>query len=328
MTARGERQTTLEDVAKVAGVSRATASRVITGTGPASPVTRDRVRAAVRQLDYQPNQVARALANRSGFRLVIAAVGISPRVLDDPYMHRAVAAAAATGAPYGVGASLQWLSRDSPRLDQLAEDRSVRGVVLLNTTEAALAAVPAALRGRVVSIGIGSRGVPSFDVDNGGAATAILNHLYATGRRRIAMVTGPQWMPCAWRSVESYRRLTRAAGLPVRLVAGDFSADRGYQATHALLRRWPDTDAVYAVNDATALGVLAALREDGRQVPGDIAVAGFDDIPFAALSTPTLTTASHPVDQIIHAAATAVINQASVPSVVVFPSTLVRRQST
>lgn len=327
MTTQPVRRVRLEDVAKAAGVSRATASRVMSGSGPVSAPARERVRAAARSLDYSPDQVARSLVNRSGFRLVMAVVGTTSRVLDDPYVDRAVAAAAEAAAPYGVGASLQWLSREAPRLDRLAEDRSVRGVVLLNTTEATLDAVPAALRGRVASIGIGSRTVPSVDVDNGGGADAVLRHLYATGRRRIAMVTGPQWMPCAWRSVEAYQNLMRSAGLPARLVGGDFTAGTGQGAMRTVLRRWPDTDAVYAVNDATALGALAALRQEGRQVPGDVAVAGFDDIPFAALSTPALTTASHPVSRIVAAAVIAAIGQAPVPPTVVFPSTMVRRES-
>jgi DNA-binding LacI/PurR family transcriptional regulator len=327
MTTRPARQARLEDVARAAGVSRSTASRVISGSGPASPAARDRVHSAVSRLGYRPDQVAKSLVSRSGFRLVVAVVGTTPRVLDDPYVDRAIAAAAATAAPHGVGVSLQWLPRQSPRLDRLAEDRSVRGVLLLNTTVATLAAVPAALRGQVASIGIGSRTVPSFDIDNGGGSAAVLHHLYATGRRRIAMVAGPPWLPCAWRSVESYQNLMRSAGLPSRLVAGDFSAAGGRRAARAVLRRWPDTDAVFAINDATALGVLAALRADGRRVPGDVAVAGFDDIAFAALSAPALTTASHPVGQIAAAAVGAVLERAPIPPATVFPSTLVRRES-
>ncbi|MGW4461894.1 LacI family DNA-binding transcriptional regulator [Micromonospora sp. NPDC004704] len=327
MTMPPTRRMTLEDVAKAAGVSRATASRVISGTGPASPAVWDRVRTAARHLGYQPDQVARSLVSGTGFRLVIAVVGTTSRVLDDPYVDRAVAAAAETAAPYGVGVSLQWVPRGAPRLDRLAEDRSVRGVVLINTTEAALAAVPASLHRRVASIGIGSRRVPSFDVDNGGGASAIVHHLYASGRRRIAMVTGPPWLPCAWRSVRSYQNLMRSTGLPVRLVAGDFSAAAGQQGMRTVLRRWPDTDAVFAINDATALGAIAALREAGRRVPDDVAVAGFDDIPFAELSAPPLTTASHPVGQIVAAAASAVLAGSRMAPDAVFPSTLVRRVS-
>ncbi|MEO3747128.1 LacI family DNA-binding transcriptional regulator [Plantactinospora sp. B5E13] len=327
MRTRPDGQARLEDVARVAGVSRSTASRVISGSGPASAAARDRVRSAVQSLGYRPDQAARSLVSRSGFRLVLGVVGTSPRVLDDPYVHRAVAAAASAGTAYEVGVSLEWLPRHAPRLDRILDDRTVRAVVLINTTEAALDAVPSTFRGRVASIGIGARGVPSFDVDNGGGAAAVLEHLYATGRRRIAMVTGPLWMPCARRPVEAYRNLMRSAGLPVRLVPGDFSAATGRRATRTVLDRWPDTDAVFGINDATAFGALATLRNAGYQVPGDVAVAGFDDIAYAELSAPALTTATHPVERIVTSAVGAVLEQSWVPPSTLFPSTLVRRDS-
>ncbi|SCG42616.1 LacI family DNA-binding transcriptional regulator [Micromonospora coxensis] len=322
------RPATLDDVARLADVSRSTASRVVAGTGFASPAARERVRAAVDRLGYAPNPAARALARSAGVRLVVAVSGATRDVLDDPYVDRVVGAAAAACAPYPAGVVLHWLPLHDPAaLGRVAEDRGVAGVVLVNTTEPLLDAIPARLRGRVASIGIGSATVPSFDVDNAGGASQIVHHLYASGRRRIAMVTGPRWLSCAGRSVGAYRRIMRAAGLPVRLVTGDFTAARGRAAAGELLARWPDTDAVFAVSDLTALGVIAGLRETGVRVPGDVAVAGFDDIPHAALSSPGLTTASHPVGPIAAAAATAVLEGRPVAPVTSFPSTLVRRTS-
>ena len=319
---------TLEDVARVAGVSRATASRAL--TGPASTPARVRVQAVAQQLGYAPNPVARALASGSGLRLAVVVHGRSADVLDDPYTNRVVSAVARVVAPQGVGVSAHWLpfDRSGPEvLDRLGQDRTVGGVVLVNTTGPVLAALPRSLRGRVVSIGVGASGVPSFDVDNGGGATKVLQHMVDSGRRRIAMVTGPWWLPCAARPVAAYRDLMSAAGNPVRLVAGDFSADSGRSAATAILRRWPDTDAVYAISDAPALGAMEALRGHGVDVPGDIAVAGFDDIPFAELSAPALTTASHPVDHIAAAAAIALLAGHPAPPVTWFASELVRRRS-
>ena len=319
---------TLDDVARAAGVSRSTASRVLTGFGAASPAARDRVSAAAARLGYAPHPAARALVTGAGFRLVVAVSGSTPSVLSDPYVDRVVGAAAEACTPHGLGVALHWLPLDAPEeLGQLAEDRSVRGVVLVNTTERVLAAVPPALHGRIASIGIGSSLVPSFDVDNGGAATALLGHLHASGRRRIAMVTGPRWLPCTRRPVTAYQGVMRAGALPIRAVQGDFTAAGGRAAMLHVLSRWPDTDAVFANSDAMALGALAVLRERGIRVPDDIAVAGFDDVPFAALSVPALTTGSHPVARIASAAATAVLNQARIPPVTVFPSVLIRRES-
>ncbi|MBE1491702.1 LacI family DNA-binding transcriptional regulator [Plantactinospora soyae] len=321
-------QTTLEDVARAAGVSRSTASRVLAGYGAASPSARDRVATAAAQLGYAPNPAARALATGAGVRLVVAVAGPAPDVLHDPYVDRVVRAAAEVCALREVGVSLEWLPLHAPeRLRRLAEDRSVRGVLILNTTERILAAMPAALDGRTVSIGIGSPAVPSFDVDNGGAARTIVGHLYESGRRRIAMISGPEWMPCTRRLVTAYEQVMRTAGLPIRLVPGDFTAAGGQAGTLAILDRWPDTDAVFANSDAMALGALAALRRRGVEVPDDIAVAGFDDVPFAALSVPALTTASHPVERIATAAVTAVLDRARVPPATAYPSELILRES-
>ncbi|MEU8300765.1 LacI family DNA-binding transcriptional regulator [Micromonospora sp. NPDC048909] len=328
MTAPATRPATLEDVARVAGVSRSTASRVIARTGSASPAARDRVAAAADQLGYVPDPAARALVRGSGVRLAVAVVGTTAAVLDDPYLDRVVAAAARVCTPHGLGVTLHWLPRHAPQtLRRLTADRGIRGMVLVNTTKPVLDAVPRSLRGRVVSIGIGSPTVPAYDIDNGAGATQVLRHLYATGRRRIAMVTGPRWLICAGRSVRAYRGLARQAGLPVRLVPGDFTAARGREAAREILERWPDTDAIYAASDTTALGVIAGLRQRGRQVPGDIAVAGFDDIPLAELSTPALTTASHPVGRIAAAAAEAVLEPRPAPPVTLFPSALIPRDS-
>ncbi|WP_030489715.1 LacI family DNA-binding transcriptional regulator [Micromonospora chokoriensis] len=328
MTTAAHRPATLEDVARVAGVSRSTASRVIAGTGFASPAAREQVTAAVDQLGYVPNPAARALVRGGGVRLVVAALGTSAAVLDDPYVHQVVGSAARVCTPAGVGVALYWLPVGDPRgLAQLDGDGSVCGVILVNTTEELLEAVPRSLRGRVVSIGVGSATVPSFDVDNAAGSEEVLRHLYATGRRRIAMVTGPRWLPCAQRPVQTYRRLMGEAGLPERILPGDFTAARGRMAAGEALRRWPDLDAIYAISDDTALGVIAGLRDAGARVPGDVAVAGFDDIPVAGLTTPALTTASHPVGRIAVAAATALLDGRPTAPVTLFPSALVARAS-
>ncbi|MFD6563939.1 LacI family DNA-binding transcriptional regulator [Micromonospora profundi] len=328
MTTAAHRSATLDDVARAAGVSRSTASRVIAGTGFASPHARKQVAAAVDQLGYVPNPAARALVRGRGVRLVVAVAGTSEAVLDDPYVHRVVGSAARVCGPAGVGVALHWLPLgDLTGLDHLARDRSVYGVVLVNTTEDVLDAVPRSLRGRVASIGIGSALVPSFDVDNTAGAGEVLRHLYATGRRRIAMVAGPHWLPCSRRPVQAYRSLMRQAGLPERVLPGDFTAARGRVAAGEALRRWPDVDAIYAISDETALGVMAALRDEGVRVPGDVAVAGFDDIPLAAMTAPALTTASHPVGTIATAAATAVLAGRPAAPVTLFPSALVARVS-
>jgi DNA-binding LacI/PurR family transcriptional regulator len=317
---------TLEDVARAAGVSRATASRALQGTDPVTTPARERVRAVAARMGYAPDPLARALAAGTGTRLVVAVAGPTPAALDCHHAERVLGAAAAVGDRAGLGASLHWLPLDRPEeLELLAADRSVHGVVLVNTTAALLAAVPRALRGRVVSIGIGSADVPAVDVDNAGAATAMVRHLVEGGRRRIAMITGPRWMPCAWRMVDAYRDAVQEAGLPVRIVHGGFDAADGRAGAREALRRWPDTDAIFAVCDATAIGAATALRHLGVRVPGDVAVAGFDDVPAAEWSA--LTTATHPVRSIATAAAGALLERTLREPRTWFPSELVLRES-
>jgi DNA-binding LacI/PurR family transcriptional regulator len=321
---------TIDHVALAAGVSRSTASRVLSGAGSTSSESGRRVRAAAERLGFVANPLARALARgESGTRVVVAVSAPSADILQDPYLGQVVSGAATACGLEGVGVSLQWLPLDAPGglLDRLAADRTVRGVVLVNTTRTVLEALPARLRGRVVSIGLGGPGVPSFDVDNSRSAAEMVRHLLTTGRRRIVMVVGPDWLPCAQRPVEAYRAMMRSAGLPERVLPGDFTAAAGHAGAVEALRRWPDTDAVFGICDATALGALAALRELGIDVPGDVAVAGFDDVRFAALSVPTLTTATHPVQRIVAAAAGALLDSRTPPPSSIYPSQLVLRQS-
>jgi DNA-binding LacI/PurR family transcriptional regulator len=140
------------------------------------------------------------------------------------------------------------------------------------------------------------------------------------------MITGPQWLPCARRSVRAYTQVLAEAGLSTRLAKGDFTAAGGRLAMIRALRRWPDLDAVFAICDATALGAIAELRSRAIAVPADVAVVGFDDIPFAEFAG--LTTATHPVERIAEAATRSVLDSRSGrPDDVVFSSALVLRQS-
>ncbi|MGW6929150.1 LacI family DNA-binding transcriptional regulator [Lentzea sp. NPDC054927] len=325
---KGKHTATLDDVARAAGVSRATASRVVTGQGPASAKARDRVNAAVSALEYVPDAAARALVTRRGTRLAIAVIGHTAAVLDDAYVGRVMITATSIAAEREVGVSLHWLPLHDPSaLSRLTESRGISGLVVINPTQPALDALPKSLRGRAVAIGVGTRGVPSFDIDNRNGTTGIMRHLVGSGRRRIAMVAGPPWLPCGNRAVEAYRRVVQDLGGDVRLVDGDFSAERGASAAVEIMGRWPDTDAVFAISDVTALGVLNGLRGLGIGVPGDVAVAGFDDIAFAGLTTPALTTSTHPVEEIAAGAVTAVLDRRDTGPVTFFTSTLVVRES-
>jgi DNA-binding LacI/PurR family transcriptional regulator len=321
---------TLEDVARMAGVSRATASRALNEDGPASTPGRARVRAVAADMGFRLDPTARALAVGAGTRVVLAVLAESlPQVENCEYVGRALNAAAAVADRHGVGVSLRWAPVDDRSLlPGLAAERGVHGVVLVNTTWPVLDSLPPDLRGRVVSIGIGNRDVPSVDVDSLAGTTAVLRHLCATGRRRVAMIQPPAWLPCARRPSLAYRHVMADEGLPERMVAGGFDLDSGRRGAAEIMARWPDTDAIYAACDEVAFGAIATLRSLGVRVPGDVAVAGFDDAPVAALGWPPLTTASHPVERIAAAAVEALLGPSSaVEPRTLLPSRLVLRES-
>ncbi|MEV4482997.1 LacI family DNA-binding transcriptional regulator [Micromonospora coxensis] len=296
---RPPRPPTLADVARAAGVSVATASRALSGRGPVSAPARADVLRAAHALSYAPHPLAVSLARGEGHRIVVGIVAPSARILADQYATRLVAAAAREADRHGVGVSTRWL-RPGERavLDGLARDRGVRGLLLVNHDEALVAALPAGLRGRVTVVGPGFGRVPAHDVDTAAATAAAVRHLTATGRRRIAMLTGPAWASSLRRPVDAYRAGVREHGLPCRTAAGGLTTAGGAAGARRVLRRWPDTDAIVAITDAVAIGALRVLADEGVRVPDDVAVTGFDDVPLAALGRPALTTATHPVERI------------------------------
>ncbi|BAL90106.1 putative LacI-family transcriptional regulator [Actinoplanes missouriensis 431] len=311
----------LADVARRAGVSTATASRVLSGRGPSSAASRDAVRRAAADLGYVPHPVARRLAHRSGTRIVFAVRDARADILRDPFVTRAAAAISAATEPEGLGTALLRLPLSaSAELDRLAADRSVAALVLAGHDRTLMAGLPAALRDRTAVIGAGGS-----DVDSAAGVGALLHHLYGSGRRRIALIAGPRWLAASRAPLTAYTRLIRATGLPERVVHGDFTTVRGRSAAREILRRWPDTDAIATVSDATALGVLQALAADGLRVPHDVAVTGFDDSPLAEAVHPGLSTATHPVELIAVSAVRAALGAPSPGRL--FPSRPVLRTS-
>ncbi|WP_433824937.1 LacI family DNA-binding transcriptional regulator [Actinoplanes sp. CA-015351] len=311
----------LADVARRAGVSTATASRVLSGRGPSSPASRDAVRQAAIDLGYVPHPVARRLARQSGTRIVFAVRDERADILRDPFVSRAAAAMAAATEPEGLGMALLRLPlHATAELERLAADRSVAALVLAGHDRDLMRGLPAGLRGRTGMIGAGGS-----DVDSAAGVGALLQHLHRTGRRRIALVAGPRWLAASRAPLAAYTRLMREAGLPARVVHGDFTTVRGRAAAREIRRRWPGTDAIATVSDAMALGVLQALTADGVRVPDDVAVTGFDDSPLADVVHPGLTSATHPVELIAISAVQAALGVPATGRL--FPSRPVLRRS-
>ncbi|MEE1786726.1 LacI family DNA-binding transcriptional regulator [Streptomyces sp. SP17BM10] len=281
----------MADVAKLAGVSHQTVSRVLNGAPHVRPGTRERVRAAIRELDYRPNSAARALVTRRSRTLGV--VSFDSILYGPASMLDGIERAARTADYFVSVASLRSLDSRSVQetVDRL-RDQGVDGVVVIAPQVDAVGAL-ADLSSSVpvVAVGSGSRSpVPMVSFDNRAGAEAATRHLLDLGHRTVHHVAGPVgWMESRDRQ-DGWRQALEACGARVPQVGGgDWSARSGYEAGRRIAQD-PEVTAVFCANDHMALGLLRALHEAGRAMPGEISVVGFDDIPEAAYFTPPLTT--------------------------------------
>lgn len=289
----------MADVAKRAGVSHQTVSRVLNDSPLVREDTRTRVMAAIEELGYRRNLAARLLAtNRSGRIGMISA----HLVLYGPSMISAAVQEAGHQAGYEV--SLVGLSEPSVALLHDAVDR-----LLDHAVEAIVVAVAhrdtlAATRERTADLAIPvvvvqgvSRGQPmAAGVDQVAGARLATEHLLDLGHRHVAHVTGPlDWVEATQRREGWQRAHADRDLLPGPELLGDWSAQSGYEAGRRLARDG-ETSAVFVANDQMALGLLKAFHEQGRSVPGEVSVVGFDDIPEAAYFWPGLTTVRQDFD--------------------------------
>ncbi|MGO1286795.1 MAG: LacI family DNA-binding transcriptional regulator [Brachybacterium sp.] len=293
------RGATLEDVAHVAGVSRATVSRVVRGD---VQVRRDKVakvEQAVRELGYVPNNAARSLASRQTGAVALIVPEHESRVFTDPFFVSAI-----SGVTAGLDVSDKQLllvlssPEDHARTRRFLRGGHADGLLVVSHHEGDLsvellqeAAVP------VVFIGRPPEGLPApfVDLDNIAGGRLAARHLIERGRRRIAMVCGPQDMPAAVDRREGFEKELADAGIePAWLSFGDFTLASGERETSVLLESGTRFDALFASSDLMALGALKKLEGQGVRVPEDVAVIGFDDIASAADDTISLTTVINP----------------------------------
>jgi DNA-binding LacI/PurR family transcriptional regulator len=285
------RPAVMTDVAHLAGVSHQTVSRVLHDSPHVSGDTRERVLAAIRQLDYRPNSVARALVTGRSRTLGVVTFDTT---LYGPASTLLGIEQAAHDAGYAVSiTSLRALNRGTVQdAIQLLRDQGVDGVAVIAPLSAgadALQHVKADFA--VVAVQAGpSASVPVATVDQALGAAAATRHLLSLGHRTVWHLAGPSDWKEAEERVEGWRSSLEEVGAPVpTLLRGDWTPRSGYELGERLLQI-PELSAVFVANDQMALGLLRRLREAGREVPRDLSLVGFDDIPEAAYFTPPLTT--------------------------------------
>jgi DNA-binding LacI/PurR family transcriptional regulator len=342
---RPARPATLEDVARVAGVSRATVSRVVNARPTVDPALREKVQDAIEATGYTPNQAARSLVTRraGSIALVVSeeersAGPLAGRVFTDPHFGRVVGGLMDTLRPAGVQLALMLVDDAASRRQLLAylHRGHVDGVVLVSSHAAdplpgllAEAKLPAVFVGGPVEAGA----LPYVEVDQRAGARLAVDRLVSLGRRRLATVTGPADMPAAQERLAGFRAALAAHGVDEAPTAeGDFTRAGGAVAMARLLADHPGFDGVFVASDLMAQGALRTLERAGLRVPVDVAVVGFDDSEAALACEPPLTTIRQPVEEMASAAARLLLDlvaarEATPPSATVFRPTLVERAS-
>lgn len=336
---------TLEAVAALAGVSRATVSRVVNGgSGVRDPLV-ERVRQAVDELGYVPNQAARSLVTKRHDAVAVIVAEPETRVFADPFFALQLR-----------GISKELTAHDAQLVLLLTEGRAdharVGRYLAGGHVDGALvfslhlddplpglirnAGVPTVFGGRP-GWSDGTRGAAYVDSDNRGGARDAVRHLVGLGRTRVAHITGALDQTSAVDRYEGYRDVMGEAD-PGLVEESDFTPAGGERAMRALLDRRPGLDAVFAANDLAASGALRVLRERGLRVPDDVAVVGFDDmLPVAEQTDPPLTTIRQDIEEMGRLMARMLLSgpgrrggdrtgAGSSPGVVL-PTTLVRRAS-
>ncbi|MFD6280383.1 LacI family DNA-binding transcriptional regulator [Streptomyces sp. NPDC060209] len=343
---------TLEDVARAAGVSRATVSRVVNGVRNVDPAIQEAVRQAVSVTGYAPNRAARSLVTRrtDAIALVVSGAGVEPdgrgpaeegsftaQVFADPFFGRVVTGVVNYLRPRGMHPVLMFAETSRARDEVVAYLRqgSADGALIVSThaedplpgliADAGLTAVLYARPARPV-------GISYVDLAHRDGARLAAEHLLARGCRRIATISGPLAVPAGRERLAGFQDALAQRGSSVPPVAeGQFTQESGEAAMERLLAEHPDLDGVFAGNDLMATGACHVLREHGRRVPEDVAVIGFDDSSAASACRPPLTTVRQPVEDMAAEMAGLLLDRLAAPdrpvTSVIFEPVLVVRDS-
>ncbi len=304
----GYRSTTISDVARAAGVSIRTVSRVLNQSPKVGAAARERITATIQELGFSPSGRARALASgRSSL------IGV---VQDDPNAHvigvfqrGIVDVCAALGYELVVHPAKfgdPGLTRD---IEGFARRSRIDGLIVLPPISEAASIPPALARLGVPAVGIASVRLPGYPAvlvsDERAAAALVAHHLVALGHRRISLVTGPRTFHSATEREGGFRDTLAAHGVPLpdRYVReGDYGFASGCSAAAALLGQPDPPTAIFAGNDIMAAGAIKAAHERGLAIPRDVSIAGFDDSDIASMVSPSLTTIRRPLLEMAHEA--------------------------
>jgi DNA-binding LacI/PurR family transcriptional regulator len=295
---------TMDEVARAAGVSQATVSRVVNGNPRVNSATKRTVERTIERLGFVPNVAARSLVTRRSDSIGVLIPEPTSRVFGDPFFAQVL-----RGVSAALTARRQKLVLFLPQGD--AEERELQPYLMAGHVDGVIMyslhgddPLPERLRRKGIPVVVGGRPpsgarVSHVDNDNRGGGLLATTHLLEIGRRRVATISGPSDMGAAIDRFEGYRDALGQAGVafePDLVATGDFTEESGALAMRELIDRVPDLDAVFAANDLMGAGALTVLAETGRRVPGDVALIGFDDSPIARTLRPALSSVRQSLD--------------------------------
>ena len=305
---------TIRDVAREAGVSTATVSRVLSRPEMVNVATRAAVMAAVEALGYTPNAAAKSLRTLRSGKLLVTVPDIA-----NPFFAQILQGIESAALRAGYAVLLGDTQHDEKREQQYAtmlQRREADGLIFLGhrLPKAAAALVRSLPHGKAPVVNgcefSPSLGVPSVHIDNAKAAFEAVDYLCQLGHRRIGVVTGPMASPLSRDRLKG--TMTRAnrdkARVTISVAGGDFSIESGIAAGEQLLSGAKPPTGIFCFNDEMAIGVLHAARQHGLRVPDDVSVIGFDDIRFAQYSDPPLTTVRQPMRELGEATVRLLLN--------------------
>lgn len=296
---------TIQDVARDAGVSTATVSRVFSAPELVLEPTRIRVMEAVTRLGYEPNFAAKSLRTLRTEKILVTVPDIS-----NPFFSQVIRGVEEAAHAAGYSVLLGDTRHDEAREEQYAamfRRKEADGLIFLGHRLPDTLAEMVAVRGPATPIVNGCEfrpdlAVSSAHIDNEQAAVEVMEHLYGLGHGRIGVITGPLASPISSDRLAGVRLAAERRGQAnaLRVVTGDFSIESGVIRAAALLDEPDPPTAIFCFSDEMAMGALEAIRQRGLHCPRDVSLVGFDDIRFAQYLDPQLTTVSQPMEQIGH----------------------------
>jgi LacI family transcriptional regulator len=311
----GRRRATVRDVAKLAGVGTMTVSRVVNESGYVKKETRERVRAAIFQLGYLPNQSARNLrVQRSGTIALIVTDITNPFFTT---VARGVEDVARGAKSLVLLGNTDEDTDEENRYLKLLVQKGVDGVILV-PAHGGSEALEMASRHQIPTVVVDRAAPPGFDCIRGNSeqgAYELASYLCSLGHRNIALLGGPEDVSTSKDRVMGFVRATEATGAKITMLHGQFSVADGARMASEITKMSPRPTAIFACNNFIAIGALAALRDAHIRVPEDISVVGFDDLPENLITFPFLTVCSQPSYELGVKAATRLFERIDKPEI-------------